>query len=1096
MRTLSFVLALVVSLLPAVVSADEPQTRLLRFPDIEGDRIAFVFAGDIWVVGAEGGVARRLTSHEGMELFPKFSPDGRWIAFSGEYSGTRQVHVISVDGGAPRQLTFYSDVGAMPPRGGVDYQVLGWTPDGKQVLFNANRLPWNERMARRYVVPAAGGMESPLEIPEGGSGTFSPDGSKYVYTPISREFRTWKRYRGGRAQDVAIYDLENHASETITDWIGTDTMPVWLGDTIYFASDRERTLNLFAYDTKSKATRKVTSHADYDVLWPSGGSRDLVYECGGYIYRFDPAKGASVRVPIRVFGDFEGTIPYFKNVASDIESFAISPLGARALVVARGDVFTVPAKDGSTRNVTRSSGVRERDASWSPDGKWIAYLSDRTGEYEIFVRPADGSGNERRVTTDGGIWRFAPRWSPDATRLAYADKDLRLRIADVATGKTIDVDRAGYGDITDYAWSPDGRWLTWSKEVETRMSALFVHELATGKTTRLTPGTTNDRAPVFDPKGRYLYFLSDRDFNLKFSSWEFTYQYQDATRVYLALLTKGTPAPLLPKSDEETPPADETTKDEAKKDEGTKGESKPEAGDEEDGTKPAGRVAVAIDIDGFESRVRAVPGSSGTYAQLAATAEGPIYLVGEEGSRRLTLYNLEQRKEETVLDGVDGYALSSKGEKLAYRKGDEYGIADAKGGQSGTRLALERLEMKIVPREEWAQIFTDGWRLLRDWFYDPKMHGLDWNLMRERYGAMVPHVAHRADLDFIFGELGGELNAGHVYVSWGDFPKPKRRNGGLLGAEIAGDPSGYFRVAKIFPGENWHDSYRSPLTEQGVSVRRLDNILAVDGASTKGVDNFYRLLENKGGQVVVLLVNSRPDPRGARVEKVRAISRETNLRYLEWVRERRAIVDKASGGRIGYIHLPNTAEEGNRELFKHFYPQAGKEALIIDDRYNGGGFIPDRMIELLDRPVLSYWARRGAGPNQTPGFAHQGPKVVLMNGYSASGGDAFPYYFRKRGLGKLIGTRTWGGLIGLSGNPDFVDGGNVSVPQFRFFDTEGMWAVENRGVEPDIEVVDRPELVAKGEDPSLEKAVDVLLEELAKNPRKPVVIPVPPDESR
>ncbi|MCM2316971.1 MAG: PDZ domain-containing protein, partial [Thermoanaerobaculia bacterium] len=419
-----------------------------------------------------------------------------------------------------------------------------------------------------------------------------------------------------------------------------------------------------------------------------------------------------------------------------------------------------------------------------------------------------------------------------------------------------------------------------------------------------------------------------------------------------------------------------------------------------------------------------------------------------------------------------------------------------KGGQSGTKLALTRLETKIVPREEWAQIFTDGWRLLRDWFYDPKMHGLDWNLMRERYGALVPHVAHRADLDFIFGELGGELNAGHVYVGWGDFPKPKRRDGGLLGAEIAADPSGYFRIARIFPGENWHEGFRSPLTEPGVTVNRGDYILAIDGTSTKGVDNVYRLLENKGGQVVTLLVNGRPDPAGARQENVRTITRETNLRYLDWVSSRREMVDKASNGRIGYIHLPNTAVEGNRELFKHFYPQAGKEALIIDDRYNGGGFIPDRMIELLDRPVLSYWARRGVQPDQTPGFAHQGPKVVLMNGYSASGGDAFPYFFRKRSLGKLIGTRTWGGLIGLSGNPAFVDGGEINVPEFRFFDTEGMWAVENYGVEPDIEVVDLPELVIRGGDPSLEKAVEVLLEELAKTPRKPLVIPVPPDESR
>jgi len=440
--------------------------------------------------------------------------------------------------------------------------------------------------------------------------------------------------------------------------------------------------------------------------------------------------------------------------------------------------------------------------------------------------------------------------------------------------------------------------------------------------------------------------------------------------------------------------------------------------------------------------------------------------------------------------------VSAKGEKIVYRKGRDYGIADAKGGQSGTPLKLDRLEMKIVPKDEWAQIFEDGWRIVRDWFYDPNMHGVDWNLMKQRYGALVPYVSHRADLDYIFGEMGGELNSGHVYVQWGDFVTPKRRDGGLLGAEIERDASGYFKVTKIFPGENWHRDFRSPLTQPGVNVKVGDFILAIDGESTKDVDNFYRLLENKGGEVVTLQVNSSPSATGARNERVRTVTSETNLRYLDWVQTRRAYVDKASGGRIGYIHMPNTAVEGNRELFKYFYPQANKEALIIDDRYNGGGFIPERMIELLDRPILSYWARRGIAPNQTPGFAHEGPKVTLINGYAASGGDAFPYYFRERGLGKLIGSRTWGGLIGISFNPSFVDGGSIRVPSFRFFDPKGMWQVENYGVAPDIEVFDRPEALAAGHDPTLEKAVEVLLEELKTQKVEKPAVPTPPDESK
>jgi tricorn protease len=1079
--------AVVALLMLAFTISAEDFTRLLRQPDIAGNKITFVYAGDVWVADATGGVARRLTTHEGMEIFPKLSPDGRWVAFSGEYNGTRQVFVISADGGQPRQLTFYNDVGAMPPRGGFDHQVMGWTPDGKDILFHANTLPWGERMSKPYLISPEGGMERPLGIPYGGIGSFSPDGQKYAWTPLDREFRTWKRYRGGRAQDVWIYDLVANKSEAITDWLGTDNQPVWLGEKIYYTSDREAgKLNLYEYDTTTKATRKVTHHDDFDVLWPSGKGGQLVYEAGGYIYRFDAATGSSTRVPISVFGDFETTVPYFKNVTGNIESFDISPSGARVVMGARGEVFTVPGKDGEIRNLTHSSGIREIGASWSPDGKWIAYLGDRSGEYEIYVRPSDGSGKERRVTNDGKTWRFDPVWSPDSKWLAYSDKDLQLRVVDVATGKTTDVDRSGYNDIRRFSWSPDSKWLAYAKQGANRFNSIWVWSLDRKTSRQLTSEMTNDDAPVFDPEGRYLYFLSNRDYNLKFSDYEFTYLYGDSTRVYAGVLSRSGPALFLPKSDEEKVDAGkEKDKPTGKDDKGKK-----------NGDEPKKAVDVKIDVEGFENRVVAIPGSPGDYGALRATKAGPMYIRTEGENRKLALFKLEDEKEEVVLEGVNAYVIAAKGEKLVYRKGSEYGIAEAKGGQSGTRLELGRLEMKIVPKDEWAQIFDDGWRIVRDWFYDPAMHGVDWNLMRERYGALVPYVSHRADLDYIFGEMGGELNSGHVYVQWGEFEKPKRRDGGLLGAEIERDASGYFRVAKIFPGENWHEAFRSPLTAPGVNVAVGDYILAVDGVPAKDVDNFYRLLENKGGQVVTLLVNGRADTAGARSERVRTVKSETNLRYLDWVQSRREYVDKASGGRIGYIHIPDTATAGNRELFKYFYPQAGKDALIIDDRYNGGGFIPERMIELLDRPILSYWARRGTAPNQTPGFAHEGPKVTLINGYAASGGDAFPYYFRKRGLGRLIGSRTWGGLIGISFNPNFADGGSILVPTFRFYDTDGMWQVENYGVAPDIEVFDRPEALAAGQDPTLEKAVEVLLEELkTKKVEKPAV-PEPPDESK
>ncbi|MEW6735090.1 MAG: PDZ domain-containing protein [Acidobacteriota bacterium] len=1075
---------------------DENFTRLLRFPHIQGDKIAFVYAGDIWIVDTNGGVARRLTSHKGRELFPKFSPDGKWIAFSAEYNGTRQIYVMSADGGEPKQLTYYNDVGILPPRGGFDNQVLGWSPDGKNVLFRANRLPWGDRMGRPYMVPLEGGMETPLAIPESGGGMLSPDGSKMVYTPIERENRTWKRYRGGRAQDVWIYDLKNNTAEKITDYKGTDNQPMWVGDTIFFTSDREHTLNLYAYNLRTKETRKVTNHNDYDVLWPSAGQKAIVYECGGYIYKFDPNSRQSVRVPIRVFGDLPQTVAYFKNVRENIDSADLSPSGARALFSARGEVFTVPAKDGETRNLTNTQGVREMDATWSPDGKWIAYLSDRTGEYELYLRNQDGSGDERRLTNDGDTWRFPPSWSPDGKLLAYSDKKQRLRYIIVDSGKVIDVDKGKYNDITNYRWSPDSKWLVYTKVVDTRLSAIWVYSLAEGKSYQLTSGRTNDFDPVFDPKGRYLYFRSNRDYNITFSSFEFNYVYTNPTRVYVALLANDGPPLFLPTSDEEKPAEDkkpaQNIQDNAGGNKKAGEETKPEQ------SKAAATLVVKIDVEGFENRVRAIPGPPSSYRDLSATANGVLYLVGDGGDTKLKQYNIEQKKEEVIIEGISDYALSFDGKKFLFHRGNDYGIAALQPGQKASEglLALQKMEIKIVPKLEWKQMFTDGWRTLRDWFYDPNMHGVDWGKMRERYEPLVPYIATRADLDFILGELGGELNAGHVYVNSGDEVRVERQDGGLLGAEIVAHSSGYFQVVKIFPGENWHERFRSPLTEPGVKVRKGDFILAVDGRSTKEVKNFYELLENKANRSVTLLVNSKPEATGAHEERLRPVASETNLRYLDWVQSRQEYVERASQGRIGYIHIPNTALEGNRELFKYFYPQANKEALIIDDRYNGGGFIPDRMIELLDRPVLNYWARRGLEPLSAPGFSHEGPKATLINGYSSSGGDAFPYYFRKRGLGKLIGTRTWGGLIGLTGNPTFIDGGSVSAPTIRFVDTEGQWAVENVGVYPDIEVVDRPDLVTKGQDPSLEKAIEVLMEELKSKSPKKIKIPTPPDESK
>ncbi len=1096
MRKFLSVFVALLLIAPAFALADDAGlTRLLRYPTINKDKIAFDYAGDIWVVDASGGVARQLTSHPGQELFPHFSPDGKSIAFTGEYGGTKQVYVISVDGGTPRQLTFYNDVGDIPPRGGVDNQVMGWTPDSKKVLFAAHRTPWNDRIGRPYVVAADGGTEEPLPMLEGSGCSYSPDGTQLAYTPVMREFRTWKRYKGGRAQDIWIYDMQKNSADRITDYAGTDNLPVWLGDTIYFTSDRgaNQKLNLWAYDTKTRQTRQVTNHDRYDVLWPSGGPGGVVYENGGYIYRYDPATDKSERVPIRVFGDFPQTVPYIKNVKEDIQNFDLSPSAKRAVFEARGEIFTVPAKEGEPRNLTRTDGIREIQPTWSHDGKWIAYLSDRTGEYEIYVRESDGSGEERRVTTDGDIWRFQPAWSPNSKYLAYGDKKQRLRYVDVATGKTVDVDHGVLSDLTNYRWSPDSRFIAYPKEAATRLPAIWVYSIEEGKTHQLTSGMSGDFEPVFDPDGRYIYFLSNRDYNLTFSGYEFSYIYTHPTRVYVGLLAKDGPALFLPESDEEKAAASDMAAKTPDKKPAEK--AKTESAKDEKKEEKAKPVSVKIDYDGFESRVRAVPGSSEDYRGLQVTAKAVFYVTGQDDKVQVKMFNLEDKKEQTVLEGVGTYVLSQDGKKILYQKGEDYSIVDAAPNQKAGDglLAFDKMQMRVDPRIEWKQMYVDAWRTLRDWYYDTGMNGVDWKEVRERYGELVPSISSRHDLDYIFGEVAGELSSGHVYVNPPHYGAVKRVEGGLLGADIRPDASGYFRVAGIFPGENWQRDFRSPLTEPGVKVKEGDLILAVDGSSTKGADNFYRLLDGKADQVVTLLVNSKPDTAGAHAERVRTINKETNLRYLDWAQAERRRVDEASGGRIGYIHMPDTAQAGNQELFKGFYAQATKDALIIDDRWNGGGFIPDNMIDLLRRPLLNFWATRGLEPFPTPGFANIGPKVCLINGQAGSGGDAFPYYFREMGLGKLIGTTTWGGLIGLSGNPALLDGGSILIPTFRFFDTEGMWAVEGIGVKPDIEVIDSPDQMAQGHDPSLEKGIEVLLDQLKKNPPKKVVVPKAPE---
>lgn len=1073
-------------LLAAATAAPETaSSRVLRFPDICGDTVAFVQAGDIYRVAAAGGTAQRLTSHVGSELYPKFSPDCRWIAFSAEYDGTRQVYVIPADGGLPRQLTWYTDVGSMPPRGGTDYRVLDFSPDGKNVLVRANRVPYDERSGRLYQIPVAGGLETPLAMPESGGGMFSPDGKSVVYTPIDRDFRSWKRYRGGRAQDVWTYDLSDNTSRRLTDNRASDHQPMWLGDTIYFVSDRGHTLNLWSMPTSGGEARQLTRFDDFDVLWPSAGKDALVFEQGGWIWRFDPATAQAAKIDIRVTGDQPQALPAWKKVAAQIESFDVSPHGERVVFGARGELFSVPAKNGEIRNLSKTPAAREISASWSPDGKSIAYLSDESGEYEIYVRSQDGSGAPRRVTRDGGIWRFPPVWSPDSGKLAYADKRQRLRIVDVAGGSTREVDQSTADDFTDYVWSPDSNWLAYAKANPAGLSQIWLYSLRDGKTGAVTEATSSAFNPAFDPKGRWLYFLSNRDYNLTFSAFEENYLYTNATRPYALTLAGSGPAVYPLPSDEVKPAAAAAAGKPAK-----------------DKDAPAAALAkdIRIDRDGIVGRAVALKAGSGNYRSLQASGDAIYFLSGNPGQQQpleLRRLALDADQDKSVAANIADYRLSAGGDVLLLKQGERFALVKADAGQdfSAGALNLDKLELYIDPRVEWQQEFADAWRILRDWFYDPGVHGgiERWNTIRDRYAAWVPYLGSRADLDYLLQEVAGELNAGHVYVqSSSDMPKVERRPGGLLGAEFATDASGYFRFARIFAGENWNRDLRSPLTETGVNVKEGDYLIAVDGVDARSVKNPYALLQGRGDQVVSLSVNRQPSAGGAREVRVRTLTSELSLRYADWVAARRAYVDKLSSGRIGYIHVPNTAVEGNRELNRGLLAYHDKEALIIDDRYNGGGFIPDRMIELLARTPLNYWKRRGLDPAPTPLVSHEGPKAMLINGLSSSGGDAFPYYFKKLKLGQLIGTRTWGGLIGISGNPGLADGGSVLAATFRFMNTDGQWAVENEGVSPDIEVIDRPEQVAAGKDPSVEKAVEVLLAQLPANPRQRLQAPPAP----
>jgi len=1076
MRPLWFCVLLLGLLAASTVAHAGPEARLMRSPDIHGSNIVFVYGGDLWLVDATGGVARQLTTHEGLERFPRFSPDGRHIAFSGEYDGNIDVYVIPAQGGEPKRLTYRPEPPGAPERMGFDDMVMDWFPDGEGILFRSRRAVHSDWLGRLYRIGLEGGLPEPLTVPYGGFASFSPDGRKLAYNRVMRDFRTWKRYRGGMAQDVWIYDLTDDTVEQVTTHEATDHFPMWHGDRIYFVSDRDLTENVYCYDLNTRQTRKITDHTDYDVRWPGFGPDGMVYECGGYLYVLDFATETTRKIRVEIPGDRPLTRPRLVSVKGNVTDYNLSATGKRALFGARGDVFTVPPERGNTRNLTRTSGVHEKSSRWSPDGRWISYVSDATGEDEIYIVPHDGKGEAIRITTGGDCFKFIPYWSPDSKKLAFADKNLRLFWVDVDKKKVHQIDQSGVWEIRDYCWSPDSRWIAYAKADDNFFYSIHLYNLDTGRITRVTGPGTDDWEPAFDPDGKYLFFISDRDFNPTLGAFESNFIYRDLSRVYLVTLREDVPSPFAPESDEEEPKAEEKDK--------KKEEDQEEGGEE--------TPEVKIDLAGIEERVVALPIDPSDIDWIIADTGKIFYTTqashGEGPRTSLHVYDLEEREDKVVISGVGGVDFSHDRKKVIYSSRGTYGIVDAtEGAKVGDgELDLGGLEVMLDPRAEWRQLFDEAWRLERDYFYAPNMHGYDWDAIRAKYEPLVDHVAHRNDLTYIIGEMISELCCSHTYCGGGDMPEADRVNVGLLGVDYELDKkSGYYRIAKIYPGHNWSENLRSPLTEPGVEVREGDYLLAVNGQPLSHPTNPYSLFQNTVGTNVTLKVSSGPNEKGAREIEVRPIADERYLRYTEWVETNQRKVDEATAGRVGYLHIPDMSLEGLSEWAKRYYAQIRKEGLIIDVRANGGGFVSEMILERLRRQTVGMSAPRNTERDFTyPPASFYGHLVCLCDQYSASDGDYFPYYFKEFGLGPLIGRRTWGGVVGIRGFTPLMDGGYVTRPEIAGFGMDSRWIIENHGVDPDIVVDNRPDLVARGRDPQLEKGIEVIMDMIEREPKR------------
>jgi tricorn protease len=1077
--------------------------RLFRYPDVSDKYIIFTYGGDLWIVDKNGGTANKLSSPSGTEGFARFSPDGSQVAFSGNYDGNFDVYVIPSLGGIPTRITYH----------GMGDRLTDWYPDGKNLLYTSSRESGKQRFSQFYKVPATGGISEKLPIAYGEYGSLSADGKKIAFIERSVVNATWKRYRGGSNGNIWIFDLETLASENISNTDAGSEMPMWSGNKVFYVSDRgtDMRANIWAYDIVNKKTEQVTFYNDVDVHFPAIGPKEMVFEAGGDLVLLDLATYKTRTVNVNVVTDLITVKPRKESVSNYVSNLTISPDGNRALVEARGEIFSLPAEEGFIQNLTQSSGSAERFPAWSPDGKHVAFWSDQSGEYELTIKDMAPGGTIKKLTSMGPGYRYNLYWSPDSKKLVFVDQTMTIRMYDMTTNTVSAVDKDTQlfeGGLRGWhcSWSSDSQWLAYDKSGDNGNGAIWMYNTKTKTLKQATSGFYSDRNPVFDPEGKYLYLLSNRSFQPVYSDFDNSWSYPNSTQLAAITLTKDLASPLstkndtvaIAKADEEKKeePADDSKKSKSKSD---KDKDVAKSDDDKEAEDKDKAKNVKIDFDQFEQRIVILPPPAGNMGSLAAVKGKVLFMrypnTGSDGNAStLKYFDFEEREEKTVIEKINGYELSADGKKLLILQDGKYGIIDFGADKKLDKtLRVSEMEMTINPQEEWKQIFNDAWRFERDFFYDANMHGVDWNGVRTQYAALLPHCINRADVNFLIGEMIGELNASHTYRGGGDMENSKNRAVGYLGIDWM-KKDGFFGVGKIIRGAPWDNEVRSALDEPGVNVKEGDYILAVNGIALHELPDPWAAFEGLAGKTVELTVNTKASWDGARTVVVKTMNDETRLRNLAWIEFNRQQVDKASGGKIGYIYVPDTGVNGQNELVRQFYGQWHKEGLIIDERFNNGGQIPDRFIELLNRKPLAYWDVRDGKNWQWPPVAHFGSMAMLINGWSGSGGDAFPDFFRKAGLGPLIGTRTWGGLIGLTGMPSLIDGGSVTAPTFRMYNPDGTWFKEGYGVDPDIEVKEDPTALAKGIDPQIQKAIEQVMKQIAE--RGPIHPKEPPMEDR